>query len=144
MTVYYPLKEKQSIEILSISLEKEALILNYEIKTNKKRLDEIKSLKLDENNSGRLRDNIKEIEGIHFKNNKNQIALEKKYEEIKIRKKHIKLYSILFWFFFPVGIGLTIFGFVKWLNAKKTDDKKSELDKDKLELEVKKLRNEVL
>ena len=46
MTVFYPLKEKQEIEISTIKLEKEVLKLNFKIKDNYKKVKELKAQRL--------------------------------------------------------------------------------------------------
>ncbi len=137
LTVYYPLNEKQSLEILIIQLEKDVKLLNYKINQN------AKNLKLCVSQNIKSKNNIKILEDIQKLNNENyyrQLDSERKYSEISIRKGYIKLYNIMFWFFFPIGIYLTIFGFIKWKNAKKFDDNILKLENEKLELEVKKMR----
>ncbi|MCB0537618.1 MAG: hypothetical protein KDE33_08830 [Bacteroidetes bacterium] len=136
LTVYYPLKEKQQLEIIRIQLENEVSSLNFKINENAKNL---KSLKKD-GVSNDKNDLLKEIEALNVENNINQIAAENKYAEILIRRKYITLYKIIFWIFFPIGIFLTTFGFVKWKNAKKDEDKRLKLENEKLEIEVEKLR----
>ena len=47
----------------------------------------------------------------------------------------------MFIIFFPLGILLTIYGFVKWKKSKKYDDNILKLENEKLEIEVEKLKN---
>jgi hypothetical protein len=46
----------------------------------------------------------------------------------------------MFWIFFPIGIVLVIFGFIKWKHVKSYDDNKLKLENEKLEIELKKLK----
>ncbi|MBT30743.1 MAG: hypothetical protein CMO01_13875 [Thalassobius sp.] len=139
MTVYYPLKEKQNLEISRINTEKDAYVLNYELKKLVEEVDNLKkSIKpLEKDNIPETK--VKELFNLNHKSQISQFELERKYEEIETRKKHIKLYNCLFWVFFPIGIVLTCFGFIKWLNSKSIDDEILKLEKKKLELEISKL-----
>lgn len=137
LTVFYPLKEKQNIEIKTIGLEKELSKLNLKIKDNYKKVLELKK-----DTISIPKEKIEEIEKINLENHLNQIEVEKSNDEIKKRKKHISLYYKLFWIFFPLGIILTIYGFFKWLKSKKTDDEILKLEKRLKELEVEKLERE--
>lgn len=106
-TVYYPLRERQELELLTIQLEFELRSLSYEINENQKNL-----LSLLDNNNNQL--TLTEIDNLNKRNNLKQIELERKVEERKLRKFYIKAYSYLFFVFFPLGILLTIYGFYKW------------------------------
>jgi hypothetical protein len=53
------------------------------------------------------------------------------------------LYNYLFWGFFPLGFLLALYGFLKWLKSKKTDDAISKLDKKIKELEIRKLEKDL-
>lgn len=138
LTVFYPLKEKQEIQIETICLEKDLAVLNHKIKDNYSR---VQSLKKDSTN--RNIEIIKVIEKLNFENHISQIKAENKRTEINERNIHISLYDKLFWIFFPIGVILIVFGFFKWLNSKKTDDAILSLEKQIKELEVKKLKNEI-
>lgn len=141
LTVFYPLKEKQNLEISRINTEKDAIALNYKIKEIAKQVKALKT-KLDSTNSESVTLNLDEYKTLIHENQISQFELERKNEEIITRKKHIKLYNILFWVFFPVGLILTAFGFFKWLRSKTIDDAILNLEKTKLELEIEKLRKE--
>jgi len=141
MTVYYPLKEKQELELNIINTEQEAVTLNYNIKSVARTVNSlknnVKSLKQDKD----IKITIKNIENLLNENQISQYKLEMKYKEIKARKNHIKFYNILFWIFFPIGVLLTIFGFIKWLKSKIVDDEILKLEKRKLELEINELED---
>lgn len=140
LTVYYPLKEKQGLEIINVQLENDVKILNFKIKENSKNL---KNLQVSFAKNGTTDDNmelLKEIDRLNNNNHFGQIESEKKYSEIIIRTKHIRLYRCLFWVFFPIGILLISFGFFKWNKVKKYDDNILKLENEKLELEVKKMK----
>jgi hypothetical protein len=143
LTVFYPLKEKQEIEIETIKLEKDVLKLNFEIKDNFKKVKNLKKLKK-KNDTLKLNGiYVNKLDVINIQNHLNQFELEKKNDEIKKREKHIKLYNYLFWVFFPLGFLLALYGFIKWLKSKKTDDEILNLDKKLKELEVIKLEKEL-
>ncbi|MCX6232924.1 MAG: hypothetical protein NTZ33_15450 [Bacteroidetes bacterium] len=144
LTVYYPLKEKQELEIIKIQLENDVKILNYKINENSKN---VKSLQFSIARNGTTKDGkelLKVLSELNNTNHFNQIESEKKFFEIIIRTKNIKLYNIMFWLFFPIGICLTIYGFLKWGKAKKYDDNILKLENEKLELEVNKMRKEII
>lgn len=141
LTVAYPLKEKQELEILKITLENEAKTLSYKIKENNKNVLILKELISKNGNSLENKNVLAEIDKINQENNISQIDSEKKLAEIRTRSKYIRYYNWMFWIFFPVGITLTIFGFIKWRNAKKNDDRKQLLELKKLELEIEEMKN---
>lgn len=142
MTVYYPLKEKQELEILSIKIEHDSSILNYKINENAKNVNVLKKVISQQGVNEQTKSMLNEIDRLNKENTINQFESEKKYEELKCRSRYINLYNWLFWVFFPTGIGLSIFGFIKWKDAKKYDDNLLKLENEKLELEVQKLRRE--
>lgn len=135
MTVYYPLKEKQDLEVLSIKIKNELTILNYRIENNNK---EIKRIKATPN----IRPNdLLVVKKNHLENELNQIAAENKYSELLARNSYTKIYGIIFWIFFPIGVFLIFYGFIKWNRTKKLDDEILALEKKKLEIEISKLEN---
>lgn len=137
LTVYYPLKEKQELEILQIKIENELEILNYKILENQKEVEKFKIINKDtiiENESKEAMFSI--IKDINKSNQLNQIAIQNKNNELKARKDYIEIYNILFWIFLPLGILLIGFGFFKWNKTKKVDDNIMQLEKQKLEYEV--------
>ena len=140
LTVYYPLKEKQELEVSRISIEKEALILNYQMKETAKDVQNIKSDIKTLNDTELVESKLMNIDNLIKQRQISQFELEQKYEEINTRKNHIKLYNALFWVFFPIGVVIAIFGFYKWLKSKTVDDAILELEKEKLELEIDKLK----
>jgi hypothetical protein len=143
LTVFYPLKEKQEIEIETIKLEKDVLKLNFEIKDNFKKVNYIKNIKK-KNNTLKLNGiYVNKLDIINKQNHLNQFELEKKNDEIKKRKSHIKLYNYLFWVFFPIGVFLALYGFIKWFKSKKIDDEILNLDKELKKLEVIKLKKKL-
>lgn len=142
MTVYYPLKEKQELEILTIKIENDLEVLKYKIKENEKSVNRLnKRIKI-KGNSVATNLVIDDLDKLNQQNFINQLNIEKKYNEIKTRRGYITIYHWMFWIFFPIGIMLTIWGFIKWKSAKKYDDNILKLENEKLELEVKKLRND--
>lgn len=142
MTVYYPLKEKQELEILTIKIENDLNTLNYKIRENSKNVENLKKTISRNGSSSESNKLLTELDNLNQENNINQFEIEKKFEEIKCRRSYISLYKWIFWIFFPLGILLSIFGFVKWKSAKKYDDNILKLENEKLELEVKKMRRE--
>jgi len=142
LTVFYPLKEKQDLEVSRISIEKEALILNYQIKEASKDVQNLKSKVKSLTDKELIENKLNDIDNLIKQSQISQFELEQKYEEINTRKKHIKLYNVLFWIFFPIGVVITFFGFYKWLKSKTVDDGILELEKKKLELEIDKLETE--
>ncbi len=135
-TIYYPLKEKQSLELLNITLNNEVRSLTVKIEENKKKIDQL------EKNKQNFETELKEREKVNQENKLIQIETEKKYEEVVNRERYISIYNILFWIFLPIGVALCVFGFIKWHKAKKCDDEIQNLERQKLELEVQKLRSE--
>lgn len=140
LTVAYPLREKQELEILKITLENEAKTLSYKIKENNKNLTILNTNIKKNGNTEESTKTLSEIDKRNRENNISQIESEKKLAEIEIRSKYIRYYSCMFWIFFPIGIVLAIFGFIKWKKAKKNDDTKQELELEKLKLEIDKIR----
>ncbi|NBG65596.1 hypothetical protein [Acidiluteibacter ferrifornacis] len=142
LTVYYPLKETQDLELKTTELESEAKKLEFVFNQNYKSVQELEKRILKEGKSEAANLILKEIISINNENNIKQLESERMSDEIEIRKSYIKFYRTIFWIFFPIGFILACFGFFKWKKSKKNDDKISELECEKLELEVKKLREE--
>lgn len=137
LTIYYPLKEKQQLEILKIKLESDHKVLNFEIKDNKKNLDDlIKSIEHNNIDSFKKEKLLSEIDQKQKENQIKQINADGKIIELENREKYIRIYNRLFWVFIIVGSGLVIFGFFKWYKSKKIDDKKSGIETDILELKL--------
>lgn len=139
MTVYYPLKEKQDLELQEIELNSKIESLTLKIQENKKRIkiiEDKKKKKLDVNNE------FEEIKKLHLENLISQIESKNNFKIIESKQKYIKYYNIIFWIFFPFGIFFIGYGFIKWRKSKKIDDEKSALEKTKLELEINKLERE--
>lgn len=133
LTVYYPLKEKQELEILKIKLEEDVQILNFNIKENQINILNLQD-RVKQNNADIKSLNV--IEKINHDNHINHIECKQKYSEIAARQSYIKLYNILFWIFLPTGVIITLFGFIRWYIVKRIDDKMAELNYRKLESEV--------
>jgi hypothetical protein len=140
LTVYYPLREKQELEILTIQLESALKALDYKITSNQK---SVSSLKVNANGGVIDKQLLNELDKLNQENNLSQIETEKKYSEIQFRRKYINLYGLMCWFFIPIGTIIMIFGFVKWKTAKETDDKILNAQSEKLNLEVEKLKKEI-
>lgn len=134
LTIYYPLKEKQDLEIFTVKLKSELQSLNFKIESNKKEADKFFKNPSDEN--------LQMIKKTQFDNQLNQIALENKFTEIKCRGYYIKMYNYIFWIFLPLGILLIIFGFMRWYISKKIDDEVSKLEKEKLQEEIRILKTQ--
>lgn len=142
LTVYFPLREKQDLEILTNKLNSDIKKLNFKIKEN---FNNVKTLQLSINNNGSTIENKKliiELNNINIENNLNQIEIDKNNAEIKLRSKYICIYNIMFLVLFPIGIILIGFGFYKWYNTKLIDDEIQNLECRKLKAEVDKLTKE--
>ena len=139
MTVYYPLKEKQELEIQEIELNSQVESLKIKIDENKKDIKVIESKKHDKSH---VNNKFSDVKKMHRENRVSQIDSENKFRIIESKQKYIGYYNVIFWIFFPVGILLISYGFFKWYKSKTIDDEKSSLEKTKLELEIKKLENE--
>ncbi|EJL64980.1 hypothetical protein [Flavobacterium sp. CF136] len=134
LTVYYPLKEKQELEILTIKIKNELKILEFKINDNKKNVDILKNAK-----SGITSSSLILIQKSQYENSINQISCENKFLELESRKFYIIIYGIVFWLFFPLGVFLIFYGFKKWNSTKKIDDEIRALEKKKLEVEIENL-----
>lgn len=135
-SVYYPLREKQSLELLKIELEADVKQLSIKVKNNAKFAEELKSKK----DPVTYNSDLKKIIELNEQNQIEQLETEKKVAEMDNRSFYICLYNALFCFFFPIGIGLCVFGFVKWKHVKKCDDEIKMLELEKLKIEVKELK----
>ena len=131
LTVYYPLKEKQDLEVLSIKTKNELKILEYKIDRNSKYVT-----LLNERKNGVSFEIAEEVRKIQYDNEIKQIELTNKVTELETRNSYIQLYKIIFWIFFPLGILLIIYGFIKWYKSKRVDDDIRQLEKKKLEKEI--------
>lgn len=133
LTVYYPLKEKQELEILKIKLEEDVQILNFRIKENQINILNLQD-RVEQNNTDI--ESLNAIEKINHDNHINHIEYKQKYSEIIARQSYIKLYNMLFWIFLPTGVIITLFGFIRWYRVKRIDDKMVKLNYRKLQFEV--------
>jgi len=133
LTVYYPLKEKQELEILKIKLEEDVQILNFRIKENQINILNLQD-RVEQNNTDI--ESLNAIEKINHDNHINHIECKQKYSEIIARQSYIKLYNMLFWIFLPTGVIITLFGFIRWYRVKRIDDKMVKLNYRKLQFEV--------
>lgn len=137
LTIYYPLKEKQDLEILKVSLESELKVLHFEIMENKKNLNELTKIigkkDIDPSQKRKMFFEISEKQKSH---EIKQINYDGKILELKSRSKYIDIYDRLFWIFIVAGSGLVIFGFYKWYRSKKVDDNKSEIEVEILKLKL--------
>ncbi|PZU26745.1 MAG: hypothetical protein DI622_00065 [Chryseobacterium sp.] len=143
LTIYYPLKEKQELEILKINLKSELKVLNLEIKDNNKSVNELTKYVTQKNISESEKNKLfSEISQNQKANEIKQIKADGKLVEIKNRDKYINIYDNLFWAFIVTGSGFIVFGFFKWYNSKKVDDSKCEIEVEllKLKLEEERLR----
>lgn len=136
IALLYPLKEKQTIEIESIYLERDLAVLNHNIKENHTKVELIKKNKINA-------DVIVSIEKLNSENQISQIKAENKLIEITERRKQVALYMTIFSVFLPFGMYLIGFGFYKWYCSKKTDDEILNLEKEIKILEIKRLKNEL-
>ena len=133
LTVYYPLKEKQELEILKIKLEEDVQILNFRIKENQINILNLQD-RVEQNNTDI--ESLNAIEKINHDNHINHIECKQKYSEIIARQSYIKLYNMLLWIFLPTGVIITLFGFIRWYRVKRIDDKMVKLNYRKLQFEV--------
>lgn len=138
LTIYYPLQQKQDLEILKINLESDLKILNKDIKENKQNVDNLlKHLKDKNIKSDEKRKVFSTIKSKQKENEINEIKTNSKLEEIKNREYYIGLYKNLFWISIIVSIILIVFGFFRWIIAKKNEDKKLDCETKLLELKLK-------
>ncbi|MCF1751102.1 hypothetical protein [Mariniradius sediminis] len=142
LTVYYPLKEKQELELKTIELENEVKTLSYSIQENQKNVDRLQRFLKENGKTYESNIQLNEVEKLNNQNHINQLQTERKHSEIQIRKRYTRLYEIMFWIFFPIGIFLVFFGFIKWKAAKTFDDNILKLENEKLEIEVDRMRGE--
>lgn len=133
--IYYPLKEKQSLELLKIELGSEAQKLAIKVQKNQKFSEDLKRSKINVD----YKENLQLSNLLHEQNQIDQLESEKKLAEMQNRSWYICVYNILFWIFFPIGILLCIYGFIKWNAVKKIDDEIKELELKKLKIELKRL-----
>lgn len=143
LTIYYPLKEKQELEILRINLKSELKVLNLEIKDNNKNVNELTKYVTQKNISETQKNKLfLEISQNQKTNEIKQIKADGKLVEIKNRDKYIKIYDNLFWVFIFTGSVFIVVGFIKWYNSKKVDDSKCKIEVEllKLKLEEERLR----
>jgi len=122
LTVYYPLKEKQELELSKIELEGEVKILNYRIKENIEKLSILQPLIETNGMDDTHRESLSVIANMNYENHIHHLECERKNAEINAKQRHICLYNILFWAFLPVGIAITIFGFCRWYKQQVKDD----------------------
>lgn len=139
LTVYYPLKEKQELEILKIKLEGEVEVLNFKIKENQINIQHLQAKIGQKDRDIQALESLNVVNKINYDNHINHIECKQKYSEIKARQSYIKLYNVLFWVFLPTGIIITFFGFIRWYMVKRMDDKTAKLNLRKLQLEVERL-----
>ncbi|GAE64568.1 hypothetical protein H3Z85_03445 [Chryseobacterium indologenes] len=144
LSVYYPLNEMQKLEIVKINLNSDVKNLDYDIKENQKRIaklkKEIKEITILPEKKRELLNNIKIS---HKANIINQIKSEAKVEEIEKREGYIALYKWIFFICFPLGFVVGIWGFWHWRKAKKDEDAKCKLERELLQIQVNKARNEI-
>lgn len=136
LTVYYPLKEKQELEILKIKLEEDIQVLNFKIKENQTNVLNLR-VRIEQKDTDI--ESLNAIAKINYDNHIKHIECKQKYSEIKARQNYIKLYNIILWIFLPTGVIITLFGFIRWYNVKQVDDKMAKLNLKKLQLEVEQL-----
>ena len=122
MTVYYPLKEKQRLEILKIELTGEVEVLNYKIKENQKSVQSLQAHIGRNGADSKEVELLEKLEQLNYENHISDIKCSQKFLEIKARQNHIRLYNLLFWIFLPLGITITTVGFLYWYNIKRTED----------------------
>ncbi|MDV7698721.1 hypothetical protein N6B72_17485 [Chryseobacterium soli] len=143
LSVYYPLNERQQLEIVKINLNSDVKSLDYDIKENKKKIDKLKK---EINNSAILpekkRELLNSIKVSHKENMLNQIKSEAKVEEIDKREDYIVLYKWIFCICFPLGFIIGAWGIWQWSKAKKDEDAKCRLERELLQIQVNKARTE--
>jgi len=144
LTVYYPMRERQNLQVLRITLRSEMNCISYEIEQNQKNVDrlnyEIKNNKLSVEKRSEIFNQLKQTtNSIKLK----QIKTESRLDEISVRKTYIIFYTILIIIFLPLGLILIVWGFLNWKKAKKNEDDKSSLEKTLLELQIKKAEKEL-
>lgn len=139
LTIYYPLKEKQGLEILKIELISELKTLEHSVTEN-----ESKAITLNNKvKHNQIKDNEKtqyltEIKKAQSDNELNKIKIDGKIQEINTRNYYINYYNFIIWTFTPLGLFLVFYGFLKWRKSKINDDEKSKIEKNILNLKYQK------
>ncbi|MFY7846922.1 hypothetical protein [Chryseobacterium gambrini] len=145
LTIYYPLKEKQSLEILKIELLKELKTIEYSVTKNENKAillsKKVSKNEIDENQKSQY---LQEIKTKQIENEINKIKADAKLEEIETRNNYIIYYNIIIWIFAPLGLFLVVYGFLNWRKSKKNDDEKATIEKDLLKLTLERQTRENL
>ena len=144
LTIYYPLKEKQSLEILKIELLSELKTIEYSVDENEKKAINLSNrVNKNEINESQKTIFLSEIKKAQNENELNKIKADAKVEEIETRNNYITYYNIIIWIFAPLGLFLVIYGFVNWRKSKINDDAKSQIEKELLGLKLQKESREI-
>lgn len=144
LTIYYPLKEKQSLEILKIELLSELKTIEYSVDENEKKAINLSNrVNKNEINESQKTIFLSEIKKAQNENELNKIKADAKVEEIETRNNYITYYNIIIWIFAPLGLFLVIYGFVNWRKSKINDDAKSQIEKELLDLKLQKESREI-
>ncbi|MBW8360805.1 MAG: hypothetical protein K0M56_01310 [Kaistella sp.] len=139
LTIYYPLKEKQSLEILKIELMSELKTLEHSVIENESKAITLNNkVKQNQINDNEKTQYLKEIKKAQSENELNKIKIDGNIQEINTRNYYINYYNIIVWIFTPLGLFLVIYGFLKWRKSKLNDDEKSTIEKDLLDLKYQK------
>lgn len=137
LSIYYPLKESQDLQVMRIKLKSEFNAISHEIDQNQKKVDELKI----DIKSGKLSESVKHTKTIEIRNKTNliiikQIRSQANLEEVETRRWYVIIYLVLVVLFLPTGVILTWWGFKNWKKAKKNEDEKSDLEKQLLQIQV--------
>lgn len=142
LSVYYPLNERQQLEIVKINLNSDVKSLDYDIKENQKKIEKLKK---ELSNTAILpekkRELLDHIKVSHKANMLKQIKSEAKVEEIDKREDYIGIYKWIFYICFPLGAIISAWGFWQWKKAKKDEDEKCRLERELLQIQVNNARN---
>lgn len=139
LTIYYPLKEKQNLEILKAQLLSELKIIEYAVDQNEKEAIFLRNKVSRKNlNVGQKNAALNEIKKVQVDNELNKIKADAKIQEIEIRRNYIKYYNIIIWLFAPLGFFLIFYVFINWRKSRINEDLKSKIEKDLLDLKLEK------
>lgn len=145
LTIYYPLKEKQSLEILKIELLRELKTIEHSVTKNEnKAISLSKKVSKKELTKNQKSQYLQEIKDKQIENEISKIKADAKLEEIETRNNYIIYYNIIIWIFAPLGLFLVIYGFINWRKSKCNDDEKATIEKEILKLTLQKQTRENL
>jgi len=144
LSIYYPLNEKQTLQISSSKIRAELKAMSYEIDENQKNVDKIeKRLKIENLTEYQRAQLIEDARKLTNKIMLKQFTLNGKIEEVEVRESFVSYYKWIMFVSIPIGIFLMIWGFGRWKIARKNEDEICVLEKKLLELQITKETNNI-